>query len=41
MGFNPWHRARPADFVAHWTYGAGHGYLYLWKFGGVQRFYLS
>ncbi len=29
------------DFIGHWTYGAEHGYAYIWKFGGIQRFYLS
>jgi len=29
------------DFIGQWTYGAEHGYAYIWKFGGIQRFYLS
>lgn len=29
------------DFVAHWTFGAERGTVYIWRFGGVQRFYLS
>lgn len=29
------------DFVGYWTYGAEHGYAFIWKFGGIQRFYLS
>ena len=29
------------DFLANWSYGVEHGYVYIWKFGGVQRFYLS
>ena len=29
------------EFEAHWTFGAERGYVYVWKFGGVQRFYLS
>ncbi len=29
------------DFIGYWTYGAEHGYAYIWKFGGIQHFYLS
>ena len=29
------------DFTGYWTYGAERGYAYIWKFGGIQRFYLS
>lgn len=29
------------DFIGYWTYGAEHGYAYIWKLGGIQRFYLS
>lgn len=29
------------DFIGRWTYGAEHGYAFVWKWGGVQRFYLS
>ncbi len=29
------------DFIADWTFGREHGYVYIWKWGGIQRFYLS
>jgi hypothetical protein len=29
------------DFQASWTYGIENGYAYIWKFGGIQKFYLS
>lgn len=28
-------------FIAYWSQGAERGYAYIWKFGGIQRFYLS
>ncbi|HEY6019516.1 MAG TPA: hypothetical protein VIY48_06335 [Candidatus Paceibacterota bacterium] len=28
-------------FTAYWSQGAERGYAYIWKFGGIQRFYLS
>jgi len=29
------------DFIGAWTYGAERGYVFIWKWGGIQRFYLS
>jgi hypothetical protein len=29
------------DFIGTWTYGAERGYAFIWKWGGIQRFYLS
>lgn len=29
------------SFIAYWSFGAERGYAYIWKFGGVHRFYLS
>lgn len=29
------------DFTATWTYGAERGYAFLWRWGEVQKFYLS
>lgn len=29
------------DFIGLWTYSAERSYAYIWKFGGIQRFYLS
>ena len=29
------------DFIAEWSQGAERGYAFIWKWGGIQRFYLS
>lgn len=29
------------DLTAEWMFGRERGYVYLWKWGGIQRFYLS
>lgn len=29
------------EFVGTWTYGAERGYALIWRWGGIQRFYLS
>jgi hypothetical protein len=29
------------DFIAEWALGRERGYVYIWKWGGIQRFYLS
>lgn len=29
------------DFIGTWTFGAEHGYAFVWRWGGIQRFYLS
>lgn len=29
------------DFIGEWTFGAEHGYAFVWRWGGIQRFFLS